>query len=56
MRELPCSNIPDEAMDQPKIHKAINEALNQPEPVRAFDREGWLARIKTKLRHQAKHR
>jgi len=50
MREVPKNTLPDEALDKDKCRKAIESAVSQPEPEKAFDRHAWLARTKAQLK------
>ena len=50
MHEVPKAKIPSEALDKDKCREAIANAVAQPEPTEAFDREQWLARTKAQVK------
>lgn len=50
MREAPKSTLPDEALDKAKCREAVEEALNTPEPLEAFNSRAWLAKTKEQLK------
>lgn len=50
MREVPNSTLPDEVLDKETCRKAVEVALERPEPSEAFNRHTWLAKTKEQLK------
>ena len=47
------STLPDEALDKETCRKAVEIALERPEPREAFNRHTWFAKTKEQLKRHA---